>query len=152
MKRKRQNLLRDIECVDFVGKVLDTEELVRDRYLGEWTDDGKYSGLTQYGNSVLVSDGENGTPLSVKESLFAGLGVVVSEAAASELPRSWSWVTVVTEDIIRNPDLLAKAIEANRSKALQMRPQIREEAMKLWDWASLVPRYVESVKKGFGLA
>jgi len=151
MKRKRQNLLRDVGCVDFIGKVIDTEELVENRYLGEWTDDGKYSCLTQYGNSVLVSDGENGAPLSVKESLFAGLGVVVSEAAASELPRSWSWVTVVTEDIIRNPDLLAKAIEANRSKALQMRPQIREEAMKLWDWASLVLRYVESVKKGFGL-
>jgi len=37
---------------------------------------------------MLLSDGENGTPLVIKEALVAGLGVVVSKYAAHDLDTS----------------------------------------------------------------
>jgi hypothetical protein len=94
----------------------------------------------------LVSDGENGTPLSVKESLGAGLGVVVTAAAASELPSDWFWATVVSEATVRNPAALQSACTTNRLVTAALRPLIREKAKALWDWSVLVPRYVEYMR------
>jgi len=110
-----------------------------------------YATLSHYGNSVLVSDGENGTPLSVKESLGAGLGVVITAAAASELPADWFWVTVVDETTVGDKEALRLACETNRLVTAALRPLIREKAKALWDWSVLVPRYVESVRAAFGL-
>jgi hypothetical protein len=152
IKRKRQTLLYGIPEIRYVGKVNDkTMAPPAAQYLGEWTDAEKYATLTHYGNSVLVSDGENGTPLSVKESLGAGVGVVVTAAAASELPTDWFWVTVVDEATAGNKEALRLACETNRLVTAALRPLIREKAKALWDWSVLVPRYVESVRAAFGL-
>ena len=47
---------------------------------------------------LLLSDGENGTPLVIKEALIAGLGVVVSKYAAHDLDKSLPFVTVIPDD------------------------------------------------------
>jgi hypothetical protein len=144
MKRKRQRLLHGIPNVVLVGKILDAEEANESQYAGEWTDEQKHRDLTEYGNAVLVSDGENGTPLSIKEALIAGLGVVVSEAAASELP-DWPWVTKVSETDLQCPSTLGNLIEMNRLISATYRAEIRQKAIELWGWSMLVDRYVETV-------
>lgn len=146
MKRKRQHLLRDISSVVFVGKVIDQDELVRERYLGEWDNEYKHKNMTEYGNAVLLSDGENGTPLSIKEALVAGLGVVVSEAAAWELQGlGWPWVSVIQESRIQDVEYIQTQIEMNRIISQCMRKQIRDSAVALWSWSVLIPKYLENV-------
>jgi hypothetical protein len=152
IKRKRQSLLYGIPEIRYVGKVNDASMAPpAAQYLGQWTDAEKYARLSHYGNSVLVSDGENGTPLSVKESLGVGLGVVVTAAAASELPADWFWATVVDEATARDPAALRLACESNRLVTAAVRPIIREKAKALWDWSVLVPFYVESMRTAFRL-
>lgn len=115
------------------------------------TDNEKYEQLTNYGNSILLSGGENGTPLSIKESLIAGLGVVVSPAVASELPSDWFWVTVVPEEMVHSAAHIRSECEANRLVSSALRQIIRENAKELWDWTVLVPRYVDNIKRHFSL-
>jgi len=153
IKRKRQTLLYGIPEIMCVGKI--NEPLMTppaDQYLGEWTDTEKYATMTHFGNSILVSDGENGTPLSVKESLCAGLGIVVTSAAASELPKDWCWVTILDESKLHDQHYLRQTCETNRNVTALFRSTIREKAKELWDWSILVPKYVKAVKEAFHLA
>jgi hypothetical protein len=153
MKRKRQTLLYGIPEIMCVGKINEPSMTPpADQYLGEWTDTEKYANTTQFGNAILVSDGENGTPLSVKESLCAGLGVVVTSAAASELPKDWCWVTILDESKLHDQHYLRRTCETNRNVTALFRSIIREKAKELWDWSILVPKYVKAVKEAFHLA
>lgn len=96
--RKRQRVYQGIQCLDFAGNVAgDAGFDVRalgSRYLGEWSKETLYDGLTDYGALVLLSDGE-AHPLVVCEALISGLGVVVSEVAAANLDRGLPFVSVV---------------------------------------------------------
>jgi len=148
--RKRQHLFKGLDFIKCVGALNDEGALPsQEQYIGEWTTDEKYQNLTQYSGGILLSDGENGTPLSVKESLAAGLGLVVSEAVASEIPKEWSWVTVIPETKIGDQAYLKEACQ----KIMDLRAlkgQIRAEAAALWDWSALVPKYVEVLKGVIG--
>jgi glycosyltransferase involved in cell wall biosynthesis len=101
--------------------------------------------LTEFGNFILLSDGENGTPLVVKEAMAAGLGVVLSESAANELP-ALPWVTVIPEADLGNTRKLHEAIEANRAASAGLRNTIREWVRTEWDWSKLVDQYVSNLK------
>jgi hypothetical protein len=101
--------------------------------------------LSDYGNFVLLSDGENGTPLVVKEAMAAGLGVVLSESAANELP-TLPWVTVIPEVDLASTQKIHEAIERNRIVSLPLRAKIREWVREAWDWDGLVTRYVENLR------
>jgi hypothetical protein len=152
MKRKRQDLFRDIPTIVCVGKVNDPAYVPSPKqYLGTWTDIEKYETLTDYGNAILLSDGENGTPLSIKESLIAGLGVVASDAVAYEIPADWFWVTRITEASIHDKEHIRTACESNRLVSLALRQIIRQKAKDLWDWSILVPRYLDSMMNIFKL-
>jgi len=142
--RKRQHLFNSLNFIKCVGKLNDATCLPS-QYLGEWTTEEKYQTLTQYSGGILLSDGENGTPLSVKESLAAGLGMVISEAAASEIPPEWSWVAVIPEAKIGDQEYLVEVCK--NIMAIDKKAQIREEAVKLWDWSVLVPKYVEILER-----
>ena len=64
-----------------LGNNADTRFDISTRWLQEWSKDKLYNELTDYGNLVLLSDGE-AHPLVCLEAFAAGLGVVVSEWAA----------------------------------------------------------------------
>ena len=153
MKRKRQNLFRGMPNIVCVGKVNDQHMAPsKEQYLGEWTDSEKYKSLTQYGNAILLSDGENGTPLSIKESLAAGLGVVVSEAASYELPKEWPWVRIIPETHLDNKDFIRTQCEDVQKITSSMRYIIRAHAKSMWDWSTLVLQYLHAMKVAFQLS
>jgi len=152
VKRKRQNLFKGLPNVVCVGALNDESILPsKEQYLGSWSDKEKYENLTHYGNAILLSDGENGTPLSIKESLIAGLGVVVSEAVAFELPADWIWVHVIPESKLTDVPFLQTTCEMNRIITKSLRGIIRQKAKELWDWSILVPRYLTNVVEFFRL-
>ena len=149
--RKRQHLFRGYPDILCAGKINDASSLPsQESWVGEWGDD-KYEKLTQYANAILLSDGENGTPLGIKESLAAGLGCVVSEAVAYEIPKDWHWVHIIPESEIADLEVIRTACETNRIIAGPLRTQIREKTRELWDWSTLIPAYVVAVRKALGL-
>ena len=72
-----QFFYQDIDSIDFVGPIGDPYNFDRNKnYLGEWTRQNICDNIGEYANTMLLSVGENGTPLVIKECLIAGLGVV----------------------------------------------------------------------------
>ena len=56
--RKRQHLFQSIDSLYYAGNIAD-ERFDKDKnYLGEWSKEFLYNNLTEYGNLVLLSDGE----------------------------------------------------------------------------------------------
>ena len=76
--RKRQHLFQSIDSLWYAGNIADDRFNTKKNYLGEWSKDRLYNELTDYGNLVLLSDGE-AHPLVCMEALASGLGVVVCE-------------------------------------------------------------------------
>jgi glycosyltransferase involved in cell wall biosynthesis len=92
-----------------------------------------YNSLTDYGNLVLLSDGE-AHPLVVCEALICGLGVVVSSVASANLDLSMPWITVIPDDKLGDVDYVTRAIEENRTTAVTMRAAIREYGLSTFTW------------------
>lgn len=139
--RKRQYLTANISRVFYVGR----GPMNHPNYLGELPDFWKKQNLTHFANMVLLSDGENSTPLATKECLAAGLGVVTTEAAASELDYSKPWISVINDQQAKNEQQLKEIIENNATNSIGYRKEIREYA-KRFDWANLIPAYVNNLK------
>ena len=147
-QRKKQWLYQGIECIDFVGKIVgQTPFDPTKNYLEEWSDEEKRSNFTNYGNLVLLSDGENGTPLVIKEALINGLGVIISKYAAHDLEDGLPFVSVIPDEKLEDVDYIKEQIEENREISLSMRNEIRQYAIDNFSWESLVKLYAENVEK-----
>ena len=134
--RKRQHLFQDIKSLYFAGNIADNRFNQNQNYLGEWTKDYLYDNLTEYGNLVLLSDGEAHS-LVIMEALAAGLGVVVSEFATANLDLSKEFITVIPEKKISDIAFVEEQIIKNREYSVQHREEIREYA-KQFDWTETV--------------
>ena len=111
------------------------------RWLGEWDKQALYRDLTEYANLVLLSEGE-ADPLVVKEALVAGLGVVVTPAAAANLDLSQPFITVVPQEKLKDKAFVAQAVAENRKAALENREVIREYGIRNFHWDYLVGIYL----------
>ena len=146
--RKKQWLYQGIESIDYVGK--DTGATPFDQsknYLGEWSDDYKREHFTDFASLVLLSDGENGTPLVVKEAIINGLGVVISKYAAHDLPEGLPFVTVIPDDKLEDIPYVEEKIKENREVSIGMRDEIRQFGVDNFSWESLVKLYAQNVEK-----
>ena len=144
-ERKRQVFLQTNTDVWFAGnKSSKNFDYGSDRYLGEWTKETLYNSLTDYGNLVLLSDGE-ADPLVVKEALVAGLGVVVSECAAANLDTSLPFITVIPDTKANISAYVSEAIKANRETAVQLREEIYAYSQNFY-WSNLVKKYTKLVR------
>lgn len=141
-QRKCQYKYQTIPDIDFVGNFHDSS-FVREHpnYLGEWDKPTLYENLTDYGNLVLLSEGE-ADPLVVKEALIAGLGVVVSECACANLDLSKEFITVVPNHKLNDLNYVYSAIQNNRRISIEKRGEIREYAMAHFSWKSIIDKYV----------
>ena len=140
--RKRQHMFQSIRSLYYAGNTADPRFDISNNYLGEWSKDTLYTHLTEYGNLVLLSDGE-AHPLVCLEAFAAGLGVVVSEWAAANLDTDREFITVIAEEKISDVGFVEEMIVKNRNYCNNNREEIIEYAKK-FDWANVVDKYYVS--------
>ena len=144
--RKRQHLFQSISSLWFAGNIADPNFRNDVNYLGEWSKKNLYQNLTNYGNLVLLSDGE-AHPLVCMEAFAAGLGVVISQWAAANLDISKEFITVIPEEKINDIKYVEKRMIDNRNYSITHRQEIREYA-KQFDWVSVIEKtYVPTIEK-----
>ena len=147
--RKRQHLFQGINSLWFAGNNADPRFNVNKNYLGEWSKDVLHQELTEYGNLVLLSDGE-AHPLFCMEALAAGLGVVVCEWGKANLDTSKEFITVIPEAKINDLKYVEDAIIKNREYSIAHRKEILEYS-KEFDWVSVIKNhYIPAVRQLIG--
>jgi glycosyltransferase involved in cell wall biosynthesis len=143
--RKRQYMFQSIESLWYAGNIADGRFDTSKNYLGEWSKDTLYDQLTEYGNLVLLSDGE-AHPLVCMEALAAGLGVVVTEWGKANLDESREFITVIPENKINDIEYVENKIIENRQYCLQNRKSILEYSQS-FDWIEILKtHYIPSFK------
>jgi glycosyltransferase involved in cell wall biosynthesis len=146
--RKRQYVYQSIDSIEFVGHYTNTTSFDPNKnYLGEWEHEHKLQHVTDYGNMLLLSDGENGTPLVIKEALISGLGVVISQYAAHDLDKSLPFVTVIPDDKWNDVEYVEKELIKNREISITMRSEIRSYGVNNFSWEHLVKLYVKNIEE-----
>lgn len=150
--RKRQAWLAHATqgevAVDFVGPLkrgcrFDGNETAT--YLGEWTRETVYEGLSKYSCLVLLSESESCAPLVVLEALAAGVSVVISDACADNLTDE-EFVTVLSPDEL-TPQATVSAIRAAISRNERLRRSIRAYATEYCDVRRTVRTYVRIIEE-----
>ena len=144
--RKRQSMFQSISSLYYAGNNADPNFNVNINYLGEWSKEHLYNNLTDYGNLVLLSDGE-AHPLVCMEALAAGLGVVVCEYGAANLDTSKDFITVIPENKIHDLKYLEDEIIKNRDYSISHKDDIIKYASN-FDWLNVIrDRYIPCVEK-----
>ena len=144
--RKRQHLFQSIDSLWYAGNIADDRFNTKKNYLGEWSKDTLYNELTEYGNLVLLSDGE-AHPLVCMEAFAAGLGVVVSEWGKANLDVDKKFITVIPEKHIHDIEFVEYEIVKNRKYSMDNRDEILEYA-QTFDWVNVVrDTYIPNVNE-----
>ena len=144
--RKRQHLFQSIDSLYYAGNIADERFDKEKNYLGEWSKEFLYNNLTEYGNLVLLSDGE-AHPLVCMEAFAAGLGVVVTEWGKAILDVDKEFITVIPEKHIGDIEFLEYEIVKNREYSINHREEILEYAQK-FDWVNVVrDHYLPNIEK-----
>jgi hypothetical protein len=140
--RKNQALYQNLYNIDFVGGYDDYRFNKQNaNYLGEWTRQQIHHHLTDYGNLVLLSQGE-ADPLVVKEALVSGLGVVVNRSSSENLNTSKYFITIIEDNKLTDLDFINKEIKKNRDISVNKRKEIREYGVKMFDISNDIARYI----------
>lgn len=150
--RKNQAVLQKrlpISMIDFVGNNADPSFNTRaSNYMGSWTREQIYSGLTRYANLLLLSEGE-ADPLVVKEALIAGLGVVVNRSSSENLDTSLPFITVLDDDKMMDPDYVLEKLSENKDICIGSdvvsRQQIRQYGIQQFDIKQEVQSYMATI-------
>jgi hypothetical protein len=144
--RKRQFLFQDIDSLWYAGNIADDRFDQSKNYLGEWHKEVLYDQLTDYGNLVLLSDGE-AHPLVCMEAFSAGLGVVVSQWATANLDLDKNFITVIPDEKIDDTSYIEQKIIENREYSVQHRQEILDYA-KEFEWCTILKRhYLPNIEK-----
>ena len=141
--RKAQYKYQTIPGIDFVGNYHNSPfDINAPNYLGEWDKPTLYENLTDYGNLVLLSDGE-ADPLVVKEALMAGLGVVISECAYANLDLSKEFITVIPDKKRDDLEYVSNEIMENLKYSIANRQEIRDYAIANFSWERVLDKYCQ---------
>jgi hypothetical protein len=144
--RKRQFLFQSIDSLWYAGNIAEDRFDQSKNYLGEWQKETLYQNLTDYGNLVLLSDGE-AHPLVCMEAFAAGLGVVVSEWATANLDLDRGFISVIPEDKIEDTSFVEEIIIKNREYSVEHRQEILDYA-KEFEWCTIIKKhYLPNIEK-----
>jgi len=139
--RKSQYKYQQIDSIDFAGNYHNSPfDKSNPNYLGEWNKETLYNTLTEYGNLILLSDGE-ADPLVIKEALIAGLGVVVSEYAKANLDLEKPYITVIPDSKLNDIEFVKQQIELNREICKKERENIRAYGLEVFSWKNIINEY-----------
>jgi hypothetical protein len=149
--RKRQFLFQSIDSLWYAGNIAEDRFDQSKNYLGEWQKEVLYQNLTDYGNLVLLSDGE-AHPLVCMEAFAAGLGVVVSEWATANLDLDREFISVIPENKIEDSSFVEEVIVKNRKYSIGHRQEILDYA-KEFEWCTIIKKYylpnIERIINGY---
>jgi hypothetical protein len=95
--------------------------------------------LTNYGNLVLLSDGEAHS-LVLMEALAAGLGIVISEFATANLDLNMEFIDVIPEKRTNDIQYIESIIIKNRKYSISHREEILEYS-KNFEWSNVIENY-----------
>ena len=137
--RKRQHKFQSVKNLFFAGNIADKRFNANHNYLGEWTKEYLHDYLTDYGNLVLLSDGEAHS-LVIMEAFAAGLGVVGSEFAVANLDTDLDFITVIPESKIDDVEYVEYQITKNREYSVAHREEIIEYSQQ-FDWKNVLQEY-----------
>ncbi len=140
--RKGQARYCNLEGIHIVGPC--GEGLAN--YQGSWTRDEVYNKLTDYGNLLLLSDGE-ADPLVVKEAMMAGLGVVINETSGKNLDRNTDFITIIPDQRCNDLEYTQCIIDNNRKISYQKREEIKRYAREHFSWQPLIIKYTNIITK-----
>ena len=144
--RKRQHMFQSIDSLWYAGNLADNNFDRNKNYLGEWQKETLYKELTDYGNLVLLSDGE-AHPLVCMEAFCAGLGVVVCEWGKANLDVDKKFITVIPEKHINDIEFVEYEIVKNRKYSIAHRDEILEYS-KEFEWKNVLKtHYIPAVEK-----
>lgn len=145
--RKMQYFYQSIDTIDFIGPIGNGSNFdLNKNYLGEWTKEEVYDRMTEYANMILLSVGENGTPLVIKEALMSGLGIVTSEYCAYELDLNLPFIDVIPTDKLKDLEYVTEILNQNKKVSLSMRKDIVDYGVNNFSWEKLVKIYSENIK------
>ena len=137
--RKRQFLFQGIKSLYYAGNIADHRFDQNKNYLGEWEKPILYDRLTDYGNLVLLSDGE-AHPLVCLEAFAAGLGVVISQWATANLDLDKKFITVIPEEKVSDTKYVEEKIIENRKYSVDHRQEILDYS-KQFEWCRILSDY-----------
>lgn len=133
--RKKQHVYCCLPNVDFYGKCDDETFKSLPSYKGEKEHTELMLLMREYGSLVLLSDGENGGPLVIKEALMAGLPVVTNRhSGMDELP----FLDIIPEDKLQDMKYIEEVLKKSRQKD---RTGIKEYASQ-FEWKKVVEDYI----------
>lgn len=144
-ERKQQYKYCTIPNIDFYGKCDDTHFKILNCYKGEPNRTKLMNLLSNYGNLVLLSNGENGTPLVIKEALMAGLPIVTNKYSSNDLDTNLPFIDIIPDDKLNDLYYIEKVIQENRKK-ICFKNDIRKYAEEHFSWEKLVEKYISFVK------
>ena len=145
-QRKNQTRYQGLMNVDFVGGCDDNLfDKTNPNYLGEWSREQIHEHLTDYGNLVLLSNGE-ADPLVVKEALVSGLGVVVNLSSSGNLDTSLDFITVIEDNKMDDLVFIEEKIKENLEISIQKRNEIREYGVNQFDISEEIKRYMDILR------
>jgi glycosyltransferase involved in cell wall biosynthesis len=145
--RKQQFKYKAIPELDFYGRCDHAEFAKLPNYKGEVNGhENMMKIMSEYGNLVLLSTGENGTPLVIKEALMAGIPIVTNKYSANDLDTSLPFIDIIPDDKFDDLVYIENTIKQNLKKSV-MRNEIRQYAMDNFSWKKLVKYYVEQISK-----
>ena len=149
-QRKQQYKYCNIKNIDYYGRCDDNKFKIKHNYKGEPSREELLELISNHGNMVLLSLGENGTPLVLKEALMAGLPIVINEYSSNDLDLTLPFIDVIDKSRLDDIEYIETIIENNRNKQ-NMKHKIREYAHKNFSWTKLVDKYIENIKHSFDL-
>lgn len=147
--RKRQHLFQSIDSLWYAGNIADSRFNTNKNYLEEWDKNTLYNELTNYGNLVLLSDGEAHS-LVLMEALASGLGIVISEFATANLDLDKEFIDVIPENKIGDIEYIESVILKNREYSVSHREEIIKYS-KQFSWDNILKNYyIPNVEKVIG--
>lgn len=143
-ERKQQHKYCVLPNIDFYGKCDDFYFKQKGCYKGEPIRRELIDSLVSYGNLVLLSNGENGTPLVIKEALMAGLPIITNKYSADDLDISLPFIDIIPDEKLDDMEYIATIIQTNLQKQ-DYKNNIRDYAYNNFSWENLIKKYSDVI-------
>ena len=136
------------KCFEYLRFSLnyDSEFCKLECYKGELSRDKLYQTLSEYGNMILLSTGENGTPYVIKEALFVGLPIVTNQYSSNDLDVSLPFIDIIPNNKLEDLTYISDIIQQNLVKQ-NRKQEIIDYAIRQFSLESICDKYLEVIFK-----